>query len=192
MEIMKASPKYKTMINKKSNDAKFLDKNVKRHSKKRFSLNFVSSKSTHAKIFEALINIKDDSIILNNNENKHNITFNINPRIKKKLMKDYKKEKHFEKKYRKIKLISNLLDSFQSSEESNEEDGFIGYNFYISSDSYFIYIFDSLFLFLTLFYILFIPLKLAEKKYFCKNENTIYIIFQYIIEILYILLNFCK
>ena len=69
-------------------------------------------------------------------------------------MKDYKKAKKLEKKYRKIKIISNLVDSFQSSEESNEEDGIIGYNFYISSDSYFIFIFDSLLLFFSLFYIL--------------------------------------
>ena len=187
MEIKKESPKNKTIINEKFNDVKLIDKNAKRHSKKRLSLNFAPSKSAEVKAFEALINIKDDSIILNNNENKHNITFNINPKIKKKLMKDYKKAKKLEKKYRKIKIISNLVDSFQSSEESNEEDGIIGYNFYISSDSYFIFIFDSLLLFFSLFYILFIPLKLAEKKYFCKNDITIYIIFQYITEILYIL-----
>ena len=178
------------MINTKFNNIKSSDKNVKRHSsnKKRFSLNLVPSKSSYIKTFETLINIKDDNIILNTNEDKHNVTFTLNPKIRKKLMKDYKQEKKKEKKYRKIRIISNLIDSFNSSEESNEADKNIeGFKFYISSESYFILIFDTLLLFFSLINVLFIPLKLAENKYFCKDEKIVYITFQYLTEILYIL-----
>ena len=54
MEIKKESPKYKAIINEKSNDVKLIDKNAKRHSKKRLSLNFAPSKSAEVKAFEAL------------------------------------------------------------------------------------------------------------------------------------------
>ena len=189
MEKITEKPKYKTMIKEQSHNIKQIDKNAKRHSshKKRFSLNLNAAKSSHIKSFETLINIKDDSIILNNSDDKHNITFTLNPKIKKILMRDYKQERKKEKKYRKMKIIPNLVDSFQSSEESNEENGNIGFNFYISSDSYFILIFDILLLIFSLYNVFFIPLKLAEKKYFCKNENNLYIITQIITEILFIL-----
>ena len=182
------NPKSKATINTKSYPKKISDRNEKRHSsnKKRFSLILDTSVSTRVKRFESLINIKDDSII-NTSEDKHNTTFTINPKIKKILLKDYKHTKKKEKKYRKIRIIPNLIDSSQSSEESSEDDGNIGVNIFIPNDSYFILIFDSLLLFFSLFSVLFIPLHLTERKYFCKEEKNIYVSFQFITEILFII-----
>ena len=80
MEKITEKPKYKTVIKEQSHNIKQIDKNAKRHSshKKRFSLNLNAAKSSHIKSFETLINIKDDSIILNNSDDKHNITFTLN------------------------------------------------------------------------------------------------------------------
>ena len=187
-EKIKDNSKSKTVINTKLYPKKISDRNEKRHSsnKRRFSLVLDTSVSTRVKRFESLINIKDDSII-NTSESKHNTTFTINPRIKKILLKDYKHTKKKEKKYRRIRIIPNLIDSSQSSEESSEDDGDIGVNIFIPSESYFILIFDSLLLFFSLFSVLFIPLHLAERKYFCKEENILYKSFQLITEILFII-----
>ena len=184
---MEERKNYKTTINSVSPKKNVLDKNTVHHKndKKRFSLILDSSSKTRAKRFESLININEDNIILNTNENKHNITFTLNPKIRKKLLKEYKHEKKKEKKYRKLKIIQNLIDSSQSSEESSEEDGNIGLNFYISSESFFILIFDALILLFSLFSVIYIPLNLAERKFLCKEEKTIWIIFQYFTEILF-------
>ena len=42
-------------------------------------------------------------------------------------------------------------------------------------------------MFFSLFCIIFIPLDLAERIYYCKNEKNIFIVFQFITEILYII-----
>ena len=178
-------PKYKTMIKTKSIPKKQSNNHLKRHSSHK-SVILDSSLSTKVKRFESLININDDNIILNKSDVKHNATFTLNPKIKKKLLRDYTKDKKKERKYRKIKIRPNLIDSSQDSEESSEEDGDIGINFYISSESLFIFIFDCLLLFFSLFSVVFIPLNLAERKYFCKKEGPIYTSFQLITEILYI------
>ena len=55
-------------------------------------------------------------------------------------MKDYNEDLKAEKKYRKIKKTKNLDDSLDDNEEcSSDEEQNIRYNFYISSDSNFIF-----------------------------------------------------
>ena len=181
--------KYKTMVKSKLNGQQLSNKNKTNNPihKKRFSLIIDSSSPTRVKRFESLININNENIIHNSNMDQHNTTFTLNPKIRKKLLKDYKQRKNNEKKFRKLKIINNLNDSLQSSEESNDEDGNMKFNFYISSESYFILTFDILLLYFSLFSIIFIPLDIAEKKYFCKREKTVYIVYQYITEFLFII-----
>ena len=185
---MKKENKYKTMIHSKLNDNKPSNKNKINNTihKKRFSVMIDSSSPSRIKRFESLIKINDENIIHQSNEERHNTTFTLNPQIKKKLLKDYKLEKNKEKKYRKLKIIRNLSDSSQSSEESNDEDGKMRYNFYISSESYFILAYDIILLYFSIFSVIYIPLNIAEKKYYCKPEKTVYIVYQYIIELLFI------
>ena len=185
---MKKENKYKTMIHSKLNDNKPFNKNKANNPihKKRFSVMIDSSSPSRIKRFESLIKINDENIIHQSNEERHNTTFTLNPQIKKKLLKDYKLEKNKEKKYRKLKIIGNLSDSSQSSEESNDEDGNMRYNFYISSESYFILAYDIILLYFSIFSVIYIPLNIAEKKYYCKPEKTVYIVYQYIIELLFI------
>ena len=179
----------KTLIKTKSKDKKLFDQKLTHHPihKKRFSQIIDSSSPKRIKRFESLIKIQEDSIIHDTNLDKHNTTFTLDPKVKKILMNEYKQEIKREKKNRKLKIIPNLSDSFQSSEGSSEEGENMGFNFYISSESYFILTFDCLLLFFSLFSIIFIPLNLAERKYFCKKEKTLYILFQFITEILYII-----
>ena len=177
---MKKENKYKTMIHSKLNDNKPSNKNKTNNTihKKRFSVMIDSSSPSRIKRFESLIKINDENIIHQSNEERHNTTFTLNPQIKKKLLKDYKLEKNKEKKYRKLKIIGNLSDSSQSSEESNDEDGNMRYNFYISSESYFILVYDIILLYFSIFSVIYIPLNIAEKKYYCKPEKTVYIVYQ--------------
>ena len=189
MEKENSNINYKSNINQNSLIRKNSNKKttIRQNKKKRSSCVIDSSTPSLNKRFESLINIHDDSFIYKSDENKHNTTYTLNPKVKKLLLKDYKQDIKREKKYRKIKIINNLNDSSQSSEESSEENENIGLNFYISSESNFIFIFDSILLFFSLFCIIFIPLDLAERIYYCKNEKNIFIVFQFITEILYII-----
>ena len=123
-------------------------------------------------VFEALMNSENDNNPINEEEdNKQYKSFYLNLKIKKKLLKDYKEDIKAEKKYRRIKKIKNLDDSFDDNEEcSSDEEENIRYNFYISSDSKFIFFFDLLLIILSFYVSFSIPLSLAKKKYFCEKE----------------------
>ena len=111
-------------------------------------------------------------------------SFTFKPKIKKELLKDYKAQLKIEKKYRKLNITQNLSDS--SFEESGEENEDIGLDIYISSESYFILVFDIFITFFTFYFLLFIPLKIADRKNYYTEQNKIIIIFNIITEILYI------
>ena len=99
-----------------------------------------------------------------NKENKigRRTSFTLRPKIKKELLKDYKAQLKIEKKYRKLAITQNLFDS--SFEESGEENEDKGLDIYISSESYFILIFDILITFFTFYLLLFNPLRLADRR----------------------------
>ena len=134
---------------------------------------------------EDLMNISKKNINENKRRYARRSSYNYNAEIKKELLKDYREQIKKEKKYRKLKVIENLSDS--SCDESGEEDKDIGLEIYISSESNFILIFDILIIFFTFYLFLFIPIKLAQRKYYYIEENKIYAIFNIITEVLYIL-----
>ena len=134
---------------------------------------------------EDLVNISKKNINENKRRYGRRSSYNYNAEIKKELLKDYREQIKKEKKYRKLKIIENLSDS--SYDESGEEDKDIGLEIYISSESNFILIFDILIIFFTFYLFLFIPIKLAQRKYYYIEENKIYAIFNIITEVLYIL-----
>ena len=112
-------------------------------------------------------------------------SFVTRPKIKKELLKEYKEQLRIEKKYRKLQIIQNLYDS--SEDESEKEEQNVSAELYIDSESYFILIFDILIVFFTFYILFFIPLKLAERKNYIIEEKTIFIVFNIITEVLYIL-----
>ena len=166
--------------------------NIKKHKKKNiYKLNQKKYPSTALvkknsnNIFESLINIeKDDEEIDNDKQNK---TFSINSKIKQKLLKEYNEEQKFEKKYRRIQVISNLYDSLDDNEDITDEEENTGLNFYISSDSTLIFIFDFILIIFSFYNLFFIPLSLAGKKYYCEKEITISMVPKYFTEIIFIL-----
>ena len=189
-------PKNTMIDSMKSYINNIFDKNPKAKSHKRKSLGKVNQKlypsseiiKPNNNLFESLMNSEQDNNPINEAENgKQNKTFYINLKIKKKLLKDYKEDIKAEKKYRKIKKIKNLDDSFDDNEEnSSDEEENIRYNFYISSDSNFIFFFDLLLIILSLYISFSIPLSLAIKKYFCEKEN-IAISFIYLTEVIFMI-----
>ena len=168
MEKENSNINYKSNINQNSLIRKNSNKKttIRQNKKKRSSCVIDSSTPSLNKRFESLINIHDDSFIYKSDENKHNTTYTLNPKVKKLLLKDYKQDIKREKKYRKIKIINNLNDSSQSSEESSEENENIGLNFYISSESNFIFIFDSILLFFSFFCIIYYSNLFNNSKLF--------------------------
>ena len=122
-----------------------------------------------------------------NKENKigRRASFTLKPKIKKELLKDYKAQLKIEKKYRKLAITQNLFDS--SFEESGEENEDKGLDIYISSESYFILVFDILITFFTFYLLLFNPLRLADRRNYYTEQNKIFMIFNIITELLYIL-----
>ena len=112
-------------------------------------------------------------------------SFTLKPKIKTALLKDYKAQLKIEKKYRKLAITQNLFDSsFEESGEENEDEVL---DIYISSESYFILIFDILITFFTFYLLLFNPLRLAERRNYFTEQNKIFMVFNIITEILYIL-----
>ena len=112
-------------------------------------------------------------------------SFVVKSKIKKVLLKDYKAQLKIEKKYRKLAITQNLFDSsFEESGEENEDEGL---DIYISSESYFILAFDILITFFTFYLLFFNPLRLAERKKYYTEQNKIFMVFNIITEILYIL-----
>jgi hypothetical protein len=158
----------------KMNVSDFLDEKKKRISKK-LSQHFGSD----------LLDFNSSS--KKNKEPKYGrrASFTLKPKIKKELLKEYKQQLRMEKKYRKLVITQNLFDS--SFEESGEENDDVGLEIYISSESYFILVFDIFITFFT-FYLLFcIPLRLAERKNYYTEQSKIFVVFNIITEVLYIL-----
>ena len=83
--------------------------------------------------------------------------------------------------YRRIIRKANLFDSIDDEEYLDEETGY-----YISPNSFFIKIHDTLILFSSLFYFIIIPYFLS-KNYFLLNNNKILIFFIIFVDLLYIL-----
>ena len=189
-------PKNTMIDSMKSILNNILDKNQKTKNHKRKSFGKVNQRvypsseiiKPNNNLFESLMNSEKDNNPINEAENgKQNKTFYINLKIKKKLLKDYKEDIKAEKKNRKLKKTKNLDDSFDDNEEcSSDEEENIRYNFYISSDSNFIFFFDLLLIILSLYNSFCIPLSLAKRKYFCEKE-TISISFIYITEVIFII-----
>ena len=65
---------------------------IRQNKKKRSSYIIDSSTPSLNKRFESLINIHDDSFIYKSDENKHNTTYTLNPKVKKLLLKGYKQD----------------------------------------------------------------------------------------------------
>ena len=173
---------------------------LKRHKKKKITQRnypFTSIIKNNNKLFKSLINNQKDNNPININENeynKQNITFSANSGIKHKLLKEYNEMKKIEKKYRRIKKRTILYDSFEDNEDSSDDDE-NNVNFYISSDSIFIFIFDLLLIFFSFYAIFFVPLELAQKKYFCEKESILSMSLKYNTEYIFILdviLSFIK
>ena len=194
MDIHLEQPKLVTVIPQQKTD-------INSHASKHKSINKINvsdyivqkKKKLSKKLtkqFGDIINFKEKKN--NNKDTKYTrkSSFTIKSRIKKDLLKEYKQQIKLEKKYRKIKITQNLSDS--SEEESCEEGQNNGLELYISSESTFIFIFDILIAFSSFYLIFFIPLYRAERKHYFIEEKTIYVIFNIITEILYILdLIFC-
>ena len=188
-------PKNTMIDSMKSYIHNILDKNQKSKNHKRKSFGKVNQRiypsseiiKPNTNLFESLMNSEQDNNPINDPENgKQNKTFYINLKIKKKLLKDYKEDIKAEKKNRKIKKTKNLDDSLDDNEEcSSDEEENIRYNFYISSDSNFIFFFDLLLMIFSLYISFSIPLSLAKRKYFCEKEE-ISISFIYLTEIIFI------
>ena len=70
-------------------------------------------------------------------------------------------------KFRTLKRKNELYDSFDDEEYKEEILGF-----YIAPDSWFIIIFDSILLFISMIYSIFVPFLLS-KNYFSKNDNNL-------------------
>ena len=167
---------------------------IKQRKTKKFGLYKNYSNTTIIKnntdLFKSLItNINDKDFDDNpiNNCDKQNTTFSAKPKIKKKLLKEYNELQKMEKKYRKIKLTSQLYDSLDDNEESENESENDGTNFYLSTDSTFIFVYDIVLIFFTFYTLMFIPINLAKRKYFCEKEKTTSMIFNLLNEVIYII-----
>ena len=87
-------------------------------------------------------------------------------------------------KYRVLQKIKNIFDSMDEDEIINDlNEG----NIIFEIDGNFIFIFDSLILFSSLFSFFYIPISIAKSDCFCMNENYYVQILQILIEILYFL-----
>ena len=101
---------------------------------------------------------------LNNVGNKSMLITKKKINIKKILLHSLKNEE-FENKYRLLTRQKELYDSFEDEEVIEElEDEF----FFISPETYRIFIFDTLILFCTLFSCLYVPIYIALSKCFCS------------------------
>ena len=148
------------------------------------------SKKLSQKFGDIILNLNDKNDSNNKNTYTRKGSFVARPKIKRALLKEYEEQIKLEKKFRKLKIIQNLYDS--SEEDSEEEDQNKKLELYIDSESYFILIFDILVAFYTFYILLFIPLNLTERKNYIIKEKLIYITFNIITEVLYILdLCFC-
>lgn len=178
----------RTDINNSGERIPKLKKQKKRKShnimKKIFPSTLIIDKTSN-QLFKTLMNSEIDNNI-SNEDNKQNITFSIKAKTKEKLLKDYKEFQKNEKKFRKIKIIKNLYDSLDDNEESTDDEENDGLKLYIPLDSFFIFIFDLLLIFFSLYTLLFIPLDLAGAKFYCEKDNPLSIILKLFTEIIYI------
>ena len=87
-------------------------------------------------------------------------------------------------KYRFLKITKHVFDSMDEEEIINDlNEG----NKVFEIDGNFIFIFDSLILFSSLFSFFYIPISIAKNDCFCNNENIFITYLQIIIEVLYYL-----
>ena len=87
-------------------------------------------------------------------------------------------------KYRTLKKIKNIFDSMDEEELINDlNEG----NILFELDSNFIFIFDSLILFSSLFSFFYLPILIAKSDCFCINENIFIKYLKALIEVLYYL-----
>ena len=143
------------------------------------------SKRISKKFGDSILNFNELNMQNKKESHAQNISFTKKPKIKKVLLKEYKEQIKLEKKFRELKIVQNLYDS--SEEESEKEDQNVKLELYIDSESYFILIFDILIAFFTFYISLYIPLNLAERKNYINKEKAIFITFNIITEVLYIL-----
>ena len=94
-------------------------------------------------------------------------------------MKQFNKEN----KYRFLLLKGHVYDSLDDDEESDEED--IN-NCYLEPNSIILYILDSITFISSIIMMIYFPICLAKRKFFCKNFNKDEFIF-YSIDIIYII-----
>ena len=120
--------------------------------------------------------IKKD--IENNQLTKDNQLINENI-IKNKFSKKYNKK---ERKYRILIRKFNIYDSMDDEEIINDSDNF-GNS--LSPKSFFILIYDILLTLTVLGQLIFLPIILANYKYFCFRRTSIKLFIRYFIEILY-------
>ena len=93
------------------------------------------------------------------------------------------KQFHKENKYRALLSKGHVYDSLDDEEESDEED--IN-RCYLEPDSIFLYILDSITFISSLIMMIYFPICLAKKKFFCQNLNKEELIF-YSVDIIYII-----
>ena len=93
------------------------------------------------------------------------------------------KQFHKENKYRTLLSKGHVYDSLDDDEESDEEDI---YNCYLDPNSIFLYILDSITFISSLIMMIYFPICLAKRKFFCQYLNKEEFIF-YSIDIIYII-----
>ena len=158
------------------------------------NISFNNNNITRNSLFKKKKNENEDAFNSNNNSSYNNSKIKINNSF---LNKD--KNNNFlnssdynilnkiiikKDKIRNIRRIKQLYDSFDDDESEKDNDDFHGY--IISPKSSVILFFD-LFIFLSsIYYLIYIPLRMAKINCFCSNENEIHLSILYIIDILFI------
>ena len=185
MDVSHEKPKLIKMLSQSKNEENRKKEKHKHAHKLNVSDFLLIKKKQLSKKYKELIDPNEKNNNINKPQFRRRSSFNYRLSIKHELLKDYREQMKIEKKHRILKITENLSDSME--EDSGEEEENKGLEIYISSESYFIFIFDIIILFFALYSLLFIPLNRAERKYYYVEEKPIYIIFNFITEILFIL-----
>ena len=188
IEIMKINENIHDDINfiKLKKKITQLKKNIQKKSSTKSFINYRSIKrldsgiNKNSTIEEAKEKSEQTSIVQNSDFDSQNLE--INKIHSNKIKKSISHEKNLisKDKFRYLKRNKNIYDSFDDEEYIDED-----IDFYISPDSLYVKIFDSLLFLASMIYLIFIPYFLSKNYFFIKENNFLKTIFL-IIDIIYI------